>query len=771
MTRWVKTLWIGVAALSLLSCSVDPNIRPERPATDPVEVGPTKMGKADGFDWGDGCKDGSGTFSQAIAKAAVVTVGDIPSGRVNVEIKLTSDKDVDIQLFDEDGTKIVQWPDGMLNGDSVGSKTYKGVTIKYSGYNGDGTNLGHEYIKLTGETTTKFTMKAYGYAAGSAQVDYKWAAKPDCDDSGSGSFTQPIEKDAVATVGTIPAGKSDIKIQLTSTVDIDIQLFDKDGAKLVHWPDGQLKGATKESMQHKGVKITWSGYNGDGTSKGNEYIEIEGKTATDYTMKAFGYQAGTAKVDYSWGKTQGGSGTVTAKVIFSPVSSTSKSHVAEVVKLIKAAKYSVDIAIYSLSDNRVNTALKEAVEKTPPVKVRMIFHPAQEDRKSATPCSTKSGKLEIAGIDVRYASKSRVMHNKYMIVDGAIKDSQGQVATDRAKDAWVATGSGNWSGGAQTNYDENTVFLKGVPKLALLYQQDFNRLWNYSHDFVCKSFTYNTAPTLDASTFPTDANTEVFSTVGNFKKNLTWSVIKGNYVVATDVVKEMNKATTSIYVASGHFRSWPVYDALVKLKIAKPNLDIKVYLDGQEYISEYYSDKKETETNTCIGYAGSDTAKQLECRLSGNYYSYQLHKAHIPLRFKYYCYRWDYHYAKQMHNKYIVIDGKTLLTGSYNLSDNAERGSMENVVVLKGADYKGVVDDYVASFTKMWETDKSGSKLASLKNKVQNDSTIPLVFQPMALTWDQITSLKALIKSNCSLINSTDYKKNPNSHKTCPRNP
>jgi len=772
MTRWVKFLWTGVAALTLLSCSVDPSTRPDRPATDPVEVGPTKMGKADGFDWGDGCKDGSGTFSQAIAKDAVVTVGDIPAGRVDVEIKLTSDKDVDIQLFDEDGTKIVQWPDGMLNEAGEGSRTYKGVTVKYSGYNGDGTNLGHEYIKLTGETQNKFTMKAYGYAAGSAQVDYSWKAKADCDDSGSGSFTQAITKDAVVTVGTIPAGKSDIKIQLTSTVDIDIQLFDKDGAKLVHWPDGQLKGPTEESMTHKGVKITWSGYNGDGSGKGNEYIEIEGKTTTDYTMKAFGYEAGTAKVDYSWGKQQGGGGAVTAKAIFSPVSSTSKSHVAEVVKLIKGAKHSVDIAIYSLSDNRVNSALKEAVLKSPPVQVRVIWHQAQKDRKSSTPCSTKSGKLEAAGVDVRYASKSKVMHHKFMIVDGAIKDSSGQVATARAKDAWIVTGSGNWSGGAQTNYDENTVFLKGVPRLALLYQQEFNRLWNYSYDFVCKSFSYTPAATLDASTFPADAAAEAYFTSKNFKKNLSWTVISGSYHVANRIVAELNKATTSVYVASGHFRSWPIYDALVKLKAAKPGLDIKVYLDGQEYVSKYYADKQEASTKSCVTAAGSDTTKQLECHLSsGDYYSYRLSKQQIPLRFKYYCYRWDYHYAKQMHNKYIIIDGKTLITGSYNQSDNAERGTLENIVVLKGSSYKEVVDDYVTSFTKMWKTDEGGSLLASLKNKVQNDATIPLVFSPMALTWQQVTDLKALIRSNCSLIDSADYKANPNSHKTCPRNP
>ncbi len=37
------------------------------------------------------------------------------------------------------------------------------MEIEWSGYYGDGVNLGNEYIKITGETTANLTMKAYGY--------------------------------------------------------------------------------------------------------------------------------------------------------------------------------------------------------------------------------------------------------------------------------------------------------------------------------------------------------------------------------------------------------------------------------------------------------------------------------------------------------------------------------------------------------------------------------------------------------------------------------
>jgi phosphatidylserine/phosphatidylglycerophosphate/cardiolipin synthase-like enzyme len=124
-----------------------------------------------------------------------------------------------------------------------------------------------------------------------------------------------------------------------------------------------------------------------------------------------------------------------------------------------------------------------------------------------------------------------------------------------------------------------------------------------------------------------------------------------------------------------------------------------------------------------------------------------------------------------MHNKYMIIDKNKLITGSYNASDNAERNTLENMVVLRGSAYKPLIQQYVASFDQMWRTDEDGSLFASLKHKVQNDSTIPLVFTPMALTWDHVTELKSLIRDNCSLIDSEAYRKHPEQHKTCPRNP
>ena len=728
-------------AFFLAGCSGEPPIRQGRPASPPVEVGNGIGGKADGFDWGSPCRAGTGTFTQPIAKDAVVLVGEIPAGRVGVEIKLTSPEDVDIQLYDKEGNKaIVQWPDGLMSGDDTQSITYKGIKITWSGYNGDGTNLGHEYIKLEGETSTTFVMKAYGYAAGAAQVDYKWAAKPNCKDQGKGSFEQPITKDAVVEVGPIPKGLSNVEIELTSPVDIDVQLYDKkDGKAIVKWPGGMLKGADEQSIQYAGVKVIWSGYNGDGSGKGNEFIRLVGTTDRDLVMKVFGYEAGAARVDYSWGADDPNAKKFEADVIFAPA----KRHEDKVLERIQKAEHSIDIAMYNMKHTGIFNALSDAV-KNRNIKVRLIYHGAQADRKS--PAGTRSAQLEDLGIDVRYASKSKTMHHKYMIVDGP-RGENGKPQLTRANKAWLVTGSGNW---AQGNHNENTLFLRGVPELVLHFQNEFNRLWTYSWDFFYKeAFSYQEALTLDTNKFIDEPNQAAFFTSANMRSNQSFTLISGSEVVGESIVDELNKATKSIEIASGHMRSKLVYDALVGIHKNKPGVKIRVYLDGQEYTKDAY----------------------------GDYYGYLLHKAGIDVRFKYYAYRWDYHYAPQMHNKYFIIDDKTLLSGSYNLSDNSEFKSLENIIFVGGDKFLPVIKKYEADFDRLWTTEIDGKKLSSLKQKIGSASSIPLVFTPMALTHPQIKSLKELIETNCPAawrndknpLYEPDYGKNPKNHKTCPR--
>ena len=142
----------------------------------------------------------------------------------------------------------------------------------------------------------------------------------------------------------------------------------------------------------------------------------------------------------------------TANVIFSP-NIYAQSHNVRVAQIIDAAQHSLDIAMYSYSDAGIATSLENAVRRG--VQIRFIFETANKDRKldPSERGNTKSGRLEAMGIDVRWVNK--IMHHKFVIVDGPRDE------LSRAETATLVTGSGNWSNGAATRYDENTLFLTG----------------------------------------------------------------------------------------------------------------------------------------------------------------------------------------------------------------------------------------------------------------------------------------------------------------------
>ena len=267
-----------------------------------------------GFDFGQ-CS-GSGTFEQQIDAYGgdyenTVLVGEIPAGLKGLHIELKSNKDVDIRLYGANNDKIVHWPNGILKKGSLETKPYKNVPITYSGYNGTNGQLGHEFIDINDTTPTAMTMKAFGYQAGYATVNYSWTGKKGCEQgSGSGHFSQDIPNRDIALAGSIPVNIDNLEVNLTSDKDIDIQLYGADGTAIIQWPDGLLNGPNVQNIDYHGMYIEWSGYNGVNRQKGHEYIKLTGKTTEEITMKVYGYQAGTAIVDYRWGTPNtGGNGT------------------------------------------------------------------------------------------------------------------------------------------------------------------------------------------------------------------------------------------------------------------------------------------------------------------------------------------------------------------------------------------------------------------------------------------------------------------------------
>ena len=58
------------------------------------------------------------------------------------------------------------------------------------------------------------------------------------------------------------------------------------------------------------------------------------------------------------------------------------------------------------------------------------------------------------------------------------------------------------------------------------------------------------------------------------------------------------------------------------------------------------------------------------------------------------------HYAI-MHDKFMVIDGRTIELGSFNYTRAAENNNAENVLVVHGSDK--IIQDYSRQWRGLWE--------------------------------------------------------------------
>ncbi|MEJ6778831.1 MAG: phospholipase D-like domain-containing protein [Akkermansiaceae bacterium] len=122
-------------------------------------------------------------------------------------------------------------------------------------------------------------------------------------------------------------------------------------------------------------------------------------------------------------------------------------------RLAGEAKSSLDICVFTITDNRIVRKLAEAHERG--VKVRII-----SDNMKSDDLGSDMEVMEKFGIPCRYDRTSAHMHHKFAIAD-----------TDL-----LLTGSYNWTRSASTENNENIVISNNF-KLVSSFQQEFDRLW------------------------------------------------------------------------------------------------------------------------------------------------------------------------------------------------------------------------------------------------------------------------------------------------------
>ena len=122
-------------------------------------------------------------------------------------------------------------------------------------------------------------------------------------------------------------------------------------------------------------------------------------------------------------------------------------------RLISEAQKSLDICVFTITDNRIVEKLEEALQRH--VKIRII----SDDLKSED-LGSDMERLESMGINCLYDRTMAHMHHKFAIADKSL----------------LLTGSYNWTRAASTQNNENIV-ISNNGKLLASFQGEFERLW------------------------------------------------------------------------------------------------------------------------------------------------------------------------------------------------------------------------------------------------------------------------------------------------------
>ena len=190
------------------------------------------------------------------------------------------------------------------------------------------------------------------------------------------------------------------------------------------------------------------------------------------------------------------------------------------------------------------------------------------------------------------------------------------------------------------------------------------RLKNKKNSALFLSMLIASSLSLCAITFDNDAiNNLVYSLQQekqiNFVTNDIGVAFSPKQGATKLIINTIENAEESIFVAAYSFTSKPIADALIRAY--QNGIDVRVVLDKSQRTAKY--------------------SAFLEIKKLG-----------LPVRI-------NSKYAI-MHNKFMIIDGKILQTGSFNYSQAAEDSNAENVLII--SDNIGVVKKYVQKWLELW---------------------------------------------------------------------
>jgi len=124
-----------------------------------------------------------------------------------------------------------------------------------------------------------------------------------------------------------------------------------------------------------------------------------------------------------------------------------------IIRLMENARRTADVCVFTITDDRLSTALLDAHQRG--VSFRVIT-----DNDKAFDEGSDVDRISRAGVAVRVDRTRFHMHHKFAVIDGQ----------------WLLSGSYNWTRGASRDNEENLI-VTSEPRLLTAYKDAFERLW------------------------------------------------------------------------------------------------------------------------------------------------------------------------------------------------------------------------------------------------------------------------------------------------------
>lgn len=299
-----------------------------------------------------------------------------------------------------------------------------------------------------------------------------------------------------------------------------------------------------------------------------------------------------------------------------------------IAKAIDATKHHLRIALYEFTLDEILDALRRAKARGVDIEIILdwshLFPQGKDPDGDKPQRKSQIQALIDEGFTVhalRGAGKYGIMHNKIAVFDHAL----------------TLFGSFNWTDTAEYNHFENIVFTDEVERVRFL-----EAYWEWMKGLSLPVDQAEQWTGQDPATpVPADPDLAVDFNGERFPRTMA----SPNGGIEGVIIRAINAAKSTIDLSMFTFYSKSIAEALLQAK--DRGVAVRVVLDA--------SQAKMMKLDEWFAYYGFDVKL-----LAGP-------DPHGPWMFE------------KNHNKFIIVDGRLVATGSYNYTSNAENNNFENV--------------------------------------------------------------------------------------------